>query len=111
MRGDRPYSPEALREERKLSQECLARDPRIRRSPDGFAIETGGYSVGAVENRITETRTGFQRRQPEHRIDQADLWDGLADVRAVAEKEVRRWRSELAISRSVGEKPRVGHTH
>lgn len=36
---------------------------------------TGGYAVGAVEDSVMETRMGFQRRGPEHRIDQAELWD------------------------------------
>ena len=30
---------------------------------------TGGYAVETVEDCVTETQTGFQRRQPENRID------------------------------------------
>ena len=40
---------------------------------------TGGYSVETVEDCVTETQTGFRRRRPEHRIDQAELRDRLAD--------------------------------
>ena len=36
---------------------------------------TGGYAVETVEDCVTETQTGIQRRQPEHRIDQAELQD------------------------------------
>ena len=35
---------------------------------DGYAAETG-------EDCVTETQTGLQRHQPEHRIDQAELRD------------------------------------
>ena len=54
---------------------------------------TGGYSVETVEDCVTETQTGFQRRQPEHRIAQAKLRDRLAGVHAVGERE----RAVLAI--------------
>ena len=33
----------------------------------------GGYSVETVEDCVTETQTGFQRRRPEQRIDAAVL--------------------------------------
>ena len=55
---------------------------------------TGGYAVETVEGCVTETQTGFQLRQPEHRIDQAELRDRLAGVHAVGERE----RAVLAIS-------------
>ena len=48
---------------------------------------TGGYAVETVEDCVTETRREFQRRQPEHRIDQAELRDRLAGVRTVGELE------------------------
>ena len=54
---------------------------------------TGGYAVETVEDCVTETRTGFQRRRPEHRIDQAELRDRLAGVHAVGDVE----RAVLAI--------------
>lgn len=53
----------------------------------------GDHAVETVEDCVTETHTGFQRRQPEHRIDQAELRDRLAGVHAVREVE----RAELAI--------------
>ena len=54
---------------------------------------TGGYTVETVEDCVTETQTGFQRRRPENRIDQAELRDRLAGIHAVGEVE----RAELAI--------------
>ncbi len=53
----------------------------------------GGYAVETVEDCVTETQTGFQRRRPENRIDQAELRDRLAAVHEVGEVE----RAELAI--------------
>ena len=44
---------------------------------------TAGYAVETVKDYVTETRTGFQRRRPEYRIDQAELRDRLAGVHAV----------------------------
>lgn len=44
---------------------------------------TGGYTAETAEDCVTETQTGFQRRQPEHRIDWGVLPAGLAGVRAV----------------------------
>ena len=46
-----------------------------------------------VEDCVTETLTGFQRRRPEHRTDQAELRDRLARVHAVGERE----RAVLAV--------------
>ena len=54
---------------------------------------TGGYAVETVEDCVTETRTGFQRRRPERRIDQAELRERLAAVHAVGDLE----RAGLAI--------------
>ena len=54
---------------------------------------TGGYTTETVEDCVTETRTRFQRRRPEHRIDQAELRDRLAGVYAVGDVE----RAVLAI--------------
>ena len=47
----------------------------------------GGYSVETVEDCVTETQTGFQRRRPEQRIDPAELRKSLARVHAVTEIE------------------------
>ena len=54
---------------------------------------TGGYGVETVEDCVTETQTGFQRRRPERRIDEARLRDRLAGVHAVGDLE----RAVLAI--------------
>ena len=62
------------------------------RTGSGRAL-TGGYAVETVEECVTETQTGFQRRRPEHRIDQAELRDRLAGVHAVGDVE----RAVLAI--------------
>ena len=65
---------------------------------------TGGYAVETVEDCVTETQTGFQRRQPEHQLDQAELRDRLAGVHAGGEQEraVPAIRAgELALDRAV----------
>ena len=54
---------------------------------------TGGYRVETVEDCVTETQTGFQRRRPERRIDAGELRASLAAVHAVGDRE----RAELAI--------------
>ena len=46
-----------------------------------------------VDDCVTETQTGFQRRRPERRIDEARLRDRLAGVHAVGDLE----RAVLAI--------------
>ena len=54
---------------------------------------TGGYRVETVEDCVTETQTGFQRRRPERRIDAGKLRASLAAVHSVEDRE----RAELAI--------------
>ena len=54
---------------------------------------TGGYGVETVEDCVNETQTGFQRRRPERRIDEARLRDRLAGVHVVGDLE----RAVLAI--------------
>ena len=49
--------------------------------------------VETVEDCVNETQTGFQRRRPERRIDEARLRDRLAGVHAVGDLE----RAVLAI--------------
>jgi hypothetical protein len=44
----------------------------------------GGYPVETVEDCVTETQTGFQRRRPEQRIDAAALRQSLARVHEVS---------------------------
>lgn len=47
----------------------------------------GGYSVETVEDCVTETQTGFQRRRPEQQIDVAELRKSLAGVHPATEVE------------------------
>ena len=54
---------------------------------------TGDYRVETVEDCVTETQTGFQRRRPERRIDAGELRASLAAVHSVEDRE----RAELAI--------------
>ncbi len=44
---------------------------------------TGGYRVETVEECVTETQTGFQRRRREQQIDQAELRERLGVVHGV----------------------------
>lgn len=48
---------------------------------------TGGYQVETVEDCVTETQTGFQRRRPEQRIDAQELRASLTAVHAVTDLE------------------------
>ena len=60
---------------------------------------------------MAETETGFQRRQPEHQLDQAKLRKGWRAFTRSGNTSARRWRSRLANSRSIASKSRFGHTH
>ena len=53
----------------------------------------GGYGVETVEDCVTETQTGFQRRRPEQAIDRGLLRESLANVHAVSDLE----RAELGV--------------
>ena len=53
----------------------------------------GGYRLETVEDCVTETQTGFQRRQPEHQIDETELRASLAAVHSVGNRE----RAESAV--------------
>ena len=53
----------------------------------------GGYTVESVEDCVTETQTGFQRRRPEQRIDESELRASLSTIHEVS----RRERVELAV--------------
>jgi hypothetical protein len=46
-----------------------------------------GYCVETVEDCVTETQTGYQRRHPEQRIDQRALVDALKAVHKVGDME------------------------
>ena len=54
---------------------------------------TGGYRVESVEECVTETQTGYQRRRREQQIDEAELRDRLGAVAAVDD----RARAGLAV--------------
>jgi hypothetical protein len=47
----------------------------------------GGYKVETVEDCVTETQTGYQRRRPEQQIDAATLRASLVSVHKVGDKE------------------------
>ena len=53
----------------------------------------GGYRVETVEDCVTETQTGHQRRRPEQQIEVSRLRASLAAVHAVADRE----RAGLAV--------------
>ncbi len=48
---------------------------------------SGGYPVETVEDCVTETQTGFQRRRPEHRIDVVELRGSLNAVHSVGDRQ------------------------
>jgi hypothetical protein len=48
----------------------------------------GGYAVETVEDCVIETQTGFQRRRPERRIDEAVLRRSMARVHPVSQAEL-----------------------
>ena len=54
---------------------------------------TGGYRVESVEECVTETQTGYQRRRRVQRIDEAELRERLGAVAAVDD----RARARLAV--------------
>lgn len=48
----------------------------------------GGYAVETVEDCVTETQTGFQRRRPEQQIDAKALRASLAAVHTPGDREI-----------------------
>ena len=48
---------------------------------------SGGYAVETVEDCITETQTGFQRRSPEMQIDEAELRATLKAIHPVIDAQ------------------------
>lgn len=48
---------------------------------------SGGYSVETVEDCITETQTGFQRRSPEMQINEAELRASLKAIHPVIDPQ------------------------
>ena len=49
---------------------------------------SGGYPVETVEDCVTETQTGFQRRQPEQLIDSKKLRTSMATVHGVTDGDL-----------------------
>jgi hypothetical protein len=47
----------------------------------------GGYQVETVEDCVTETQTGYQRRRPERQIDGSVLIGSLAAVHKIGDRE------------------------
>jgi hypothetical protein len=70
----------------------------------------GGYGVETVEDCVTETQTGFQRRQPEQQINGAELRASLASVHAVGDPELAVVAVRAAdIALDVGERSLWAH--
>src|SRR5271169_3132207 len=71
---------------------------------------TGAYAVETVEDCVTETQTGFQRRRPEQQIDVTALRTSLAavhDVDDAARAVVAVQASDIALD--VGERSLWAH--
>ena len=62
-----------------------------------WRVLAGGYPVETVDDHVTETQTGFQRRRPQQRIVIVALRASLNAVHFVGDRQ----RAELAV--------RVGH--
>lgn len=66
----------------------------------------GGYVLETVEDVVMETQTGFQRRNPEQQIDQAELLASLRAVHpvsAIQEAKLKLRLMEEAIDLDLGE--------
>lgn len=71
---------------------------------------SGGYAVETVEDCVTETQTGFQRRRREEQIDAAELRASLRAVHGVSDRqlaEVAIRASDIALD--VGERALWAH--
>lgn len=55
---------------------------------DAWPALAGGYGVETVEDCVTETQTGFQRRRKEEQVDRASLLDSLSAVHKVGDAEL-----------------------
>ncbi len=49
---------------------------------------SGGYGIETVEDCVTETQTGFQRRRPEQQVDVVALRESLAAIHAPGDREI-----------------------
>ena len=56
----------------------------------GWRALASGYGVETVEECMTETQTGYQRRQPEQQINGAELRASLVSVHSVGDPELAR---------------------
>ncbi len=72
---------------------------------------SSGYRIETVEDCVTETQTGYQRRDPAQQIDEKELRSSLAATHAVATKEqaVAALRDPLFSSLDVGERSLWAH--
>src|SRR5712691_7103954 len=72
---------------------------------------TGGYTVETVEDCVTETQTGFQRRRPEQRIDETELRRSMVQVRQVGQADIAMAivRDETLSFLDVGERSLWAH--
>jgi hypothetical protein len=64
----------------------------------------GGYGVETVEDCVTETQTGFQRRRPEQQINMAELRASRARIHEVSREEIAAAsvRDEMVLFLDVG---------
>jgi hypothetical protein len=70
----------------------------------------GGYGVETVEDCVTETQTGYQRRRAEQQIDAAALRASLAAVHQVGDAELARVAVRAAdIALDIGERSLWAH--
>jgi hypothetical protein len=76
-----------------------------------YRIVAGAHSVETVEDCVTETQTGFQRRRPEQRIDAAVLRSSLAGVHDVSAAQLAAAivRDETISFLDVGERSLWAH--
>jgi hypothetical protein len=76
----------------------------------GWRALSGGYGVETVEECITETQTGYQRRNPAQQIDGAALRASLAAVHTVGDPELARVAvSATDIALDIGERSLWAH--
>jgi hypothetical protein len=54
----------------------------------GWRALSGGYAVETVEDCVTETQTGYQRRRVEQRIDLGELRQSLAQIHEVTREQL-----------------------
>jgi len=71
---------------------------------------TGGYGVETVEDCVTETQTGFQRRRAEEQIEVAQLRASLRGIHAVSDAELAKvMLLSIDIALDIGERSLWAH--